>query len=337
MPWGTVTLNDGRKLPEIGWGSWKTGSGAVVVNQVEQAIETGFSHIDTAQMYGNEAEVGKGIRESGLESGKEIWLTTKWSGAGGKTIQQSIHESLEKLGVKAVDLYLIHSPRLTGGDPAGSWREFEELKKQGLSRSIGVSNFGIAELETIRLAGLSTPSVNQVCPSISFLSLFSLFSLFFLFSLVEFSSPVQAKLIIKFATHSQILLHPYVWARQAPLVAYHQAHGIVTESYSSLTPVTHPGGPLDGPLKRISEAHGATPAAVLFAWCRVKGAVIVTTSRSKERLEDYLHAGDLELSEEDIKDIDEAGAKFKVHQIARRAAWLTLAAGAFVGLKWVLA
>ena len=78
------------------------------------------------------------------------------------------------------------------------------------------------------------------------------------------------------ASATQILLHPYVWARQAPLVAYHKEHGIVTEAYSSLTPVTNPGGPLDGILQKIGAAHIATPAAFLFAWARAKGAVIVT-------------------------------------------------------------
>ncbi|KAL8277364.1 hypothetical protein RQP46_010204 [Phenoliferia psychrophenolica] len=277
MTWGTVTLNDGRKLPEIGWGSWKVGSGDTVVDQVEQAIEVGFNHIDTAQTYGNETEVGDGIRESGLDR-KDIWLTTKWSGTDGKGIQQSIHESLEKLGVKSVDLYLIHSPRLTNGDPAASWREFESIQEDGFAKSIGVSNFNIPDLEVLRLAGLKTPAVNQ------------------------------------------ILLHPYVWARQAPLVAYHKEHGIITEAYSSLTPVTSPGGPLDGVLLKISKAHIATPAAVLFAWARAKGAVIVTTSRSKERLEDYLHAGELELSEDDINAIDAAGAKFRLHQVVKIAA-----------------
>lgn len=295
MPWDKITLNDGRLLPEIGWGSWKVGSGQTVVDQVEQAIETGFNHIDTAQTYGNEEEVGRGIRESGLER-KDIWLTTKWSGVGGKGINESIHDSLEKLGVKSVDLYLIHSPRLTGGDPAGSWREFETLKKEGYSKSIGVSNFEIEHLEAIRSAGLGTPAVNQ------------------------------------------ILLHPYVWARQASLVQYHKDHGIVTEAYSSLFPITsQPNGPLAAPLKRISDAHSVTPAAVLFAWARAKGAVIVTTSRTKERLEDYLSAGDLSLSEDDIKDIDEAGAKFNIYQLKWRALGLAAVSAAFVGLKWWIA
>ncbi|KAM0754073.1 Aldo/keto reductase [Meredithblackwellia eburnea MCA 4105] len=291
MVWKKRTLNDGRKLPEIGWGSWKVDKNTTT-EQVEQAIETGFSHIDTAQVYGNEVEVGRGIKESALAR-KDIWLTTKWSGVNGKSPQESIHDSLDNLGVKELDLYLIHHPRLTNGDPAASWRIFESLKKEGLTKSIGVSNFEISDLEVLKNAGLSTPAVNQ------------------------------------------ILLHPYVWERQKDLVNYLNEHGITIEAYSSLYPLTtETGGPLDPVLKKISDSHGITFAAVLFAWARSKGAVIVTTSRSKERLKDYLSAGDVTLTEEEIKDIDEAGAKLGKSRLLKRAAGLTLVGAVVAGLRW---
>ena len=87
-------------------------------------------------MYRNETEVGKGIKQSGLAR-KDIWITTKWSGYA--PIKQSIRESLEKLGLEYVDLYLIHNPRITNGDIEGTWKEMEQLHKEGLSKSIGVS------------------------------------------------------------------------------------------------------------------------------------------------------------------------------------------------------
>jgi len=295
MPWNTITLNDGAKLPEIGWGSWTAGAGQTVTDQVEQAIEVGFDHIDTAQAYRNEYEVGLGLKEGGL-SRKDLWVTTKWSGVDGRRPAQSIHESLERLGLKSVDLYLIHHPRLTNGDPAASWTQFEELKKEGLTKSIGVSNFQITDLEAIKKAGLSTPTVNQ------------------------------------------ILLHPYVYARTKDLLEYHSENGIVTEAYSTLYPITHEtSGPVTAVITAIGVVHSATPAAVLFAWARSKGAVIVTSSRQKERLEDYLSAGDLELTPAELASIDKAGASLWSWKLKRRAAGLTVAVAVFAAVKWFTA
>lgn len=292
MTWGYRKLNDGRNLPEIGYGSWLIGSGQTVVDQVGQAIEVGFNHIDSAQTYRNEAECGKAIREADL-SREDLWVTTKWSGSDNKGIRQSLNESLENLGLKSLDLYLIHSPRLSISDPLGCWAEFELIKKEGLSRSIGVSNFQIADLEKLREAGLTTPAVNQ------------------------------------------ILLHPYVYAKTTPLLEYHRVHGIVTEAYSTLIPLTHEtGGPVDKPLKTIGDKYGVSAAQVLFAWARSKGAVVVTTSSQKARLEDYLLAGDLVLSPEDIESIDVAGRQYRVwHTLKSNAGPWIMAAVLTFGVK----
>jgi diketogulonate reductase-like aldo/keto reductase len=89
-------------------------------------------------VYRNEEEVGQAIKASALPR-SSIWLTTKWSGTDGKGCKQSIQESLSKLGVDYVDLYLIHSPRVANGDISGAWKEMEEVKKNGWAKSIGVS------------------------------------------------------------------------------------------------------------------------------------------------------------------------------------------------------
>ncbi|KAG6917417.1 hypothetical protein DXG01_002686 [Tephrocybe rancida] len=112
---------------------------------VLQAIDTGFSHIDTAQAYKNEASVGEAIRESGLAR-DEIFVTTKYI-AG--PIQDAFHESLDKLGLKYVNLYLIHGPMFVAPDFEGSWRILEKFKEDGLAKSIGVSNFGLEQLQLI--------------------------------------------------------------------------------------------------------------------------------------------------------------------------------------------
>jgi len=109
---------------------------------------------------------------------------------------------------------------------------------------------------------------------------------------------------------NQILFHPYVYARQLPILEIGAAHGIITEAYSALTPVTsEPGGPLDKPLKAIAKRLGATEDQVLLAWAKAKGVVILTTSSKKYRLEGYLAAGDLVLTADEIKSIDIAGSQ----------------------------
>ncbi|KAG8215647.1 NADP-dependent oxidoreductase domain-containing protein [Butyriboletus roseoflavus] len=108
---------------------------------------------------------------------------------------------------------------------------------------------------------------------------------------------------------NQILLHPYVYRRQRPILEYAAKHGIVIEAYSALIPITHqPGGPLDAPLNEIASRLGVTTDQVLLAWTKAKGAVVVTTSSKKARLQGYLAAGDIELTQEDIDAIDAAGA-----------------------------
>ena len=133
----TIPLNDGRQIPEIGFGTWKVPQDSTE-GEVDVAIQVGFDHIDTAQTYRNETEAGLGIKHSGL-SRKEIWVTTKWSGTDGKGIRQSCMESLEKLGIEYIDLYLIHNPRITNGHISATWREMEDLQKEGYVKSIGVS------------------------------------------------------------------------------------------------------------------------------------------------------------------------------------------------------
>ncbi|KAJ7709039.1 NADP-dependent oxidoreductase domain-containing protein, partial [Mycena rosella] len=267
MPWDTIQLNDGREIPSIGFGTWKMGNGEKCTSQVDQAISVGFSHIDTAQLYRNEAEAGVAIRDSGLER-KEIWITTKYSGSDGLDIKTSIKNSLENLGVSYVDLYLIHHPSLAVPDIPTAWAEMEEIQAQGLVKSIGVSNFNVNELAILLASAKVKPVANQ------------------------------------------ILLHPYVYARQLPILEYAAKHNIVIEAYSALIPVTSLlGGPVDAPLTAIAERLGVSNDQVLLAWTKAKGAVVVTTSSKKERLLGYLGAGDLVLTAEDIAAIDAAGAK----------------------------
>ncbi|KAA1472735.1 Aldo/keto reductase [Dentipellis sp. KUC8613] len=138
---------------------------------------------------------------------------------------------------------------------------------------------------------------------------------------------------------NQILLHPYVYERQKPILDYAAQHGIAIEAYSALIPITHqPGGPVDAPVNAIAQRLGAAPDQVLLAWVKAKKAVVVTTSSKKSRLEGYLAAADLDLTDADIAAIDAAGARSTRQQTLRRAAVALLVGAAVVkGAGYLLA
>ncbi|KAI0057694.1 Aldo/keto reductase, partial [Artomyces pyxidatus] len=145
-------------LTAIAFGTGSALRGKDAMEYVDRALEAGFSHIDTAAMYQNEDSVGLAIRESGLDR-SDLYITTKY---GGGDIQDSVRSSLYKLGVKSVDLYLIHNPRLVANDFEGAWAEFVKIKESGLAKSIGVSNFTVEQLQTIVKTGKTKPAVNQI-------------------------------------------------------------------------------------------------------------------------------------------------------------------------------
>ncbi|KAH9476055.1 NAD/NADP-dependent indole-3-acetaldehyde reductase [Psilocybe cubensis] len=136
---------------------------------------------------------------------------------------------------------------------------------------------------------------------------------------------------------NQIILHPYAYKRQAPLLEYLNEKGIVYEAYSPLIPVTQfPGGPVDKPVKAAAKRLNATDDQILLAWAKAKGAVVLTSSSKKYRLEGYLEAGDLVLTDDEIKAIDDAGAKgtriFTARTIVRRTAAVLFAGAIALGV-----
>lgn len=155
----TVTLNDGVTIPLLGLGVWQAPRGEAY-RAVRDAIAIGYRHIDTAKAYGNEADVGRAIRESGVPREK-IFVTTKlWNADHGyDEAKRACETSLRALGFEYVDLYLIHWPEKKRHD---SWRALVELKAAGKCRSIGVSNFTVRHLDALAKASDVVPSVNQV-------------------------------------------------------------------------------------------------------------------------------------------------------------------------------
>lgn len=158
----TVTLNDGNDIPQLGYGVFKVPP-AETERAVSEALEVGYRHIDTAAIYGNEAGVGAAIAASGLPR-HELFITTKlWNDRhDGDEPNAAIAESLEKLGLESVDLYLVHWPTPAHDNYVHAWAKLVELRDAGLTRSIGVSNHLVAHLERIVAATGVVPAVNQI-------------------------------------------------------------------------------------------------------------------------------------------------------------------------------
>ncbi len=164
MAAGTLTadgrarvLADGNEIPLLGFGVWQVPDGRECEEAVSFALEAGYRHIDTAQAYGNERSVGTALRDSGVPR-DEVFVTTKFYPER-EDAEEEAKRSLDRLGLDHVDLYIIHWPK---GGPTWAWEGMQRARQNGFARSIGVSNFSVAELE--ELAGITDgpPAVNQV-------------------------------------------------------------------------------------------------------------------------------------------------------------------------------
>ena len=166
-------LSNGVEIPCIGFGTWQTPDGDVAREAVKSAIKAGYTHIDTAQAYGNEESVGQGIKESGVAR-EDLFITTKlWNMSHSYELcKRDFEESLKKLGLDYVDLYLIHWPNpITFRDHwqeanAETWKAMEELYKEGKIRAIGISNFRQHHIDELLKTAEIKPMVNQIrlCP-----------------------------------------------------------------------------------------------------------------------------------------------------------------------------
>ena len=155
-----VVLNNGVKMPALGFGTFKVPDGETTVQSVRTALELGYRHIDTAAIYQNEHGVGEGIRQSGVRR-EDIFVTTKlWNADQGyETTLRAFDASIQKLGLDRLDLYLIHWPKPLNKE---SWRAMEKLYREKRIRAIGVSNFHIHHLEDLLTTCEIAPAVNQI-------------------------------------------------------------------------------------------------------------------------------------------------------------------------------
>ncbi|MCX2934402.1 aldo/keto reductase [Mycobacterium sp. CVI_P3] len=159
-----LTLNDGTQIPQLGFGVFQIPP-EETASAVRTALEIGYRHIDTAEMYQNEKGVGQGIRDFGIDRG-EVYLTSKLNNGFHKPddARRAFDATIEALGYDYVDLFLIHwpLPTLYDGDFVSTWKTLEEFKKDGRARSIGVSNFQIHHLEELARDTETVPAVNQI-------------------------------------------------------------------------------------------------------------------------------------------------------------------------------
>lgn len=159
----TVKLNNGITMPQIGLGTWLTKDGAEVEQAVAAALKCGYRMIDTAKYYGNEESIGRAIKASGIKR-ENIFITTKlWNADQGyESALKAFDESLERLGVDYIDLYLIHWPMPKVGKYIETWKAFEKLYADKKVRAIGVSNFTIETLQKLMDSAEIMPVINQI-------------------------------------------------------------------------------------------------------------------------------------------------------------------------------
>ncbi|TBU50768.1 oxidoreductase [Dichomitus squalens] len=282
----SIKLNDGREIPWLAFGTGTALYTKDAEDAVTAAIRKGFVHLDGAQMYKNEDSLGKAIATAGVPREK-LFVTTKLAQLSqGQTVRESLLESLKRLQLDHVDLFLIHMPTWYEGRLKDIWKQFEALKEEGLAKSIGVSNFRIKDFQELGLEDGSVrfpPAVNQL----------------------EY--------------------HPYVYKASVPLVEYQKKHNIVTTSYGGLTPIFRkPGGPVDETLedirKRLEKDTGktVTQGQVLGLWLRALGIPQITTTTKESRLQEYLDTLALpDLTPEEVEAINTNGSKLHYRAFVR--------------------
>jgi 2,5-diketo-D-gluconate reductase A len=255
------------KIPFLGFGTYLIPDGDAAA-AVDEAIRAGYRHIDTAEFYGNEAGVGEGIRRALLRGGlsrRDLFVTTKlWPGnaAWGQTPKttettiSSLDESLARLGLEYVDLYLIHAP-FDREQRLAQWRGLVALKEQKKARAIGVSNFSIAHLKELEAAGMPQPQANQI----------------------ELHPWSQKPQLVRYLEERRIV--PIAYSSLVPLSTWRTAPGHDSAKTAAMRSDSERG---DSPFKVLAKKYGVTEAQVLLRWGIQKGYPVLPKSTSPERL-----------------------------------------------------
>jgi 2,5-diketo-D-gluconate reductase A len=279
----TRTLTAGVEVPYLGFGTYLIGNDEVA-RGVREAIRAGYRHIDTAEAYQNELGVGAGIRQAleseGLERGG-IFVTTKlWPGnpawgQAAKTTEStvtSLDESLQRLGLKYVDLYLIHAP-FERDQRLAQWRGLVELNRQGKARAIGVSNFSIKHLEELKAAGLPMPAANQI----------------------ELHPWSQKPALVRYLNDNAIT--PIAYSSLVPLSTWRTGEG---QASAKTDQMKADGEQAAAPFKVMAKKYGVTEAQVLLRWAIQKGYPVLPKSKSPDRIGANADVFGFDIDEEDL-------------------------------------
>jgi len=299
----SITLNNGAKMPVLGFGTWQAPKG-LVGKAVEEAIRQGVRHIDCAAVYQNQEEVGHALHKilsEGVVKREDLYIVTKLWNSQWENPKAAIEKCLQELKITYLDLYLVHSPvpfvattnekgehQLFPQDEMGRsligntsihkvWSDLEGFVHSGLTKSIGISNFNNVIIRELLSTAKIVPVVNQ------------------------------------------IEVHPYL--NQEGNIWYCQSKGIQITAYSPLA-----NGRKDGPLndqrvKEIAAKYKVTPAQVLIRWCIDKGYTVIPKSTTPERIRENTHVFGFKLDEKEVEELSRMDRNFRACDLAMFWNW----------------
>lgn len=266
------TLANGVKMPAIGFGTWKL-EGTACYNAVRWALELGIKHIDTAEAYGNEAEVGRAWRESGVER-STLFLATKATSVALGMAEPSYLEAifagqLQALQTEYVDVYTLHAAGVKGETLKAVWQGMERMLELGRARALGVSNFGVSELEELWGFAKHKPVYLQN-----------------IFKVYKPGEQIQS-------------------GAQRDIVQWAHSHGVAVVGYSAINSWPHLLPPLEDPhVLSIARAHGKTASQVIHRWTLQHGVAVIPKASSRDRIRQNAMLLDFELTPAEVAALD---------------------------------